>query len=44
MLRATGGQDQVDVRVVHQLVGLKLDGRLVDPTDDVLRAGGDSGL
>lgn len=42
--RATGGQDQVDVRVVHQLVG-QLDGRLVDPTDDVFwRAGGDSGL
>lgn len=35
--RATGGQDQVDVRVVHQLVG-QLDGRLVDPTDDVFGA------
>ncbi len=42
--RATGGEDQVDVRVVHQLVG-QLDGRLVDPTDDVFRrTGGDSGL
>lgn len=41
---ATGGEDQVDVRVVHQLVG-QLDGRLVDPTDDVFRrTGGDSGL
>ena len=37
---ATGGQDQVDVRVVHQLVG-EFNGRLIDPADDVFwRTGG----
>lgn len=39
---ATGGQDQVDVIVLHQRVG-EFDGRLVNPADDVLRGTGGDG-
>jgi hypothetical protein len=39
---AAGGQNQVDVRVLHQRIG-QLHARLVDPADDVLRRTGSHG-